>query len=442
MREWLEPAVAALLVVGLVPPALGQATPRSSANQGVTSMDQIDMGAAQPVHLLFAPPEHAEDRTPFVNDARYGAQLRSFYFNQDRFNNTRSEAWTLGGSFAVRSGYLADLLRVGAVAYTSQRLRGPEDRDGTQLLRPGQQSYTVLGQLYAEVRLAERTFGAIGRKEYSTPYANGFDSRMSPNTFEGASLFGSTDGKDGAPEWRYGAGYLTKIKLRNSVDFVWMSSATGASVNRGLYVAGVNYAHRGFSIGTSYYRSPDIIGISYSEAKHTLPLGGGRELTLGAQFARQKSAGDDLLTGSAFATRQWGVKSDLDLGAPLLTLAYTGTASGANMRNPWSSNPGFTDAQVETFNRAREKALLLRAEYEFAVHGVPGLSAYAMFVRGSGVKRPSYNENELNLNVEWAPANEAPRGTSIRLRYANVRQRGGGDPHINEFRLIMNYDFQ
>jgi len=27
------------------------------------------------------------------------------------------------------------------------------------------------------------------------------------------------------------------------------------------------------------------------------------------------------------------------------------------------------------------------------------------------------------------------------LRYANISQRGGGDPDINDFRLIVNYDF-
>jgi hypothetical protein len=27
------------------------------------------------------------------------------------------------------------------------------------------------------------------------------------------------------------------------------------------------------------------------------------------------------------------------------------------------------------------------------------------------------------------------------MRYAHVSQRGGGDPAINDFRVIVNYDF-
>jgi hypothetical protein len=32
-------------------------------------------------------------------------------------------------------------------------------------------------------------------------------------------------------------------------------------------------------------------------------------------------------------------------------------------------------------------------------------------------------------------------GASFRLRYALVDQRGGGNPTLNDFRLIANYDF-
>jgi hypothetical protein len=433
--------LAASLLGAFIPPVQGQVKPRSSANQGATSMDEIDMGTSLPAHRLFPVPENPEDRIPFLHDGRFGAQLRSFYFNQDKFNNTRSEAWTLGGSLAYQSGYLADTLRIGAVAYTSQRLNGPKDRDGTLLLKPGQESYTVLGQIYGEVRFSEALYGAIGRKGYNTPYLNGNDSRMSPNTFEGATLYGKTVAAGDGAEWRYGGGYISKIKPRNRDDFVWMSTEAGARVDRGVYVAGLNYANQVVSIGATTYQSPDIINIFYSETKLKLPLGSARELRIDGQFSNQRSAGDDLLTGKEFSNHQWGIKGDLDLGAPMFTVGYTATGNGANMRNPWSAYPGYTDAQVETFNRARENAVLVRAEYDFVGLGARGLSAYALLIRGSGVKAPSFNENEMDLNLQWAPPEGALRGTSIRLRYANVKQRGGGDPNINDFRVILNYDF-
>jgi len=405
-------------------------------------MDQIDLGSGLPGHLLFVLPEKPEDRNSFIHDSRYGAQLRSFYFNQDKYDKARSEAWALGGSIALQSGYLADRLRFGAVAYTSQGLRAPKDRDGTLLLKPGQESYTVLGQAYGEFRFADALYGAFGRKEYSLPYLNGNDSRMSPNTFEGISLYGKSGATGNGAQWRYGGGYVSKIKPRNGDDFVWMSKEAGADVKRGVIAAGANFANRDFSIGATYYQSPDIITIVYSEAKAFLPLGKTGELRLGAQYANQSSTGDNLLTGKEFSTHQWGIKGDLDLGAPMFTLGYTATASGAAMRNPWSAYPGYTDAQVKSFNRTRENAFLARAEYDFAGLGARGLTAYALVIRGSGVKAPSFNENEVDLDLQWAPPDGALRGTSIRLRYANVKQRGAGDPHVNDFRIIMNYDFQ
>ena len=65
----------------------------------------------------------------------------------------RVEAWALGGALSYQSGWFLDHFSVGAVLYTSQRLYGPDDRDGTLLLKPGQQGYTVVGQLYGRVKL-------------------------------------------------------------------------------------------------------------------------------------------------------------------------------------------------------------------------------------------------------------------------------------------------
>ena len=434
-------AASLALLAGASAPALGQTKPRSSANQGVTPMDEIDLGTPLPAHMSFQPPENPEDRVPFIHDSRFGAQLRSFYLKQDKFNGTTSEAWTLGGALAYQSGFLADLLRLGAVAYTSQPVYAPKSRDGTGLLETGQSGYSALGQLFAEARFSDQLTGALGRKEYSTPYINGNDSRMSPNTFEGLSVYGRTGGREGAGEWRYGGGYVTKIKPRNSDEFTWMSKAAGAGVNRGVYAAAANFASSRYSIGASVYHSPDILDIAYAEGKYRLPLGGQRELRAGAQFTNQRSTGENLLTGRPFSTHQAGVKGDLDLGAPMLTLAYTASASGAELRNPWSSYPGYTDVQVEAFNRAREKAVLARAEYDFSLLGAPGLVAYALYVRGNGVKAPSFNQDETDLNLMWAPKDGGFRGWSVRLRYAYVKQRGGGDPNINDIRVIVNYDF-
>jgi len=100
-----------------------------------------------------------------------------------------------------------------------------------------------------------------------------------------------------------------------------------------------------------------------------------------------------------------------------------------------------SDLEIVKRVRAGESALMLRASYDFSSHGLDGVTAYALRVHGSGVKAPAYNEDETNLNLEWVPKNGALKDFSFRTRYAHVNQRGGGDPDINDFRIIVNYVF-
>jgi len=435
-------AIALSLLVGGMPPAFGVEQPGDSVEQGVTLMDQTSMASPEPGQALVQAPVEPEKKSPFFDDSKISAQLRTFYFNSGKFDNSQSEAWTLGGSVSYKSGYLADLFKIGAVAYTSQKLYGPADRDGTLLLKPGQVSYSVLGQIYGEVKFTDRIFGAFGRKEYDSPYINKNDARMTPNTFQGVTVYGKAGEKDGGPDWRFGGGYISKIKERNSDEFVSMSVDAGASVERGVYLAGANFEQNGFSLGAIDYYSDDIINIFYTEARYALPLGEGTKLKLAAQYSGQRSTGGNLLTGSAFSTHQVGIKGDLGLGAALLTMAYTDTANGDTMRNPWSGYPGYTSVQVDYFYRASESAVLLRAGYDLSDYGLKGTSVYALMVHGSGVQAPEYNEDETDLNLQWTPDKEnALRGMSFRVRYAHVSQIGGGDPVTNDFRIIVNYDF-
>lgn len=432
---WSIAAISLMLLAGGMTSALAA----GSVEQGVTPLDQIELANPQPGQAIVAP----EKRTPFFDDSKISAQLRTFYFHRDKYDNSVSEAWAIGGSISYLSGYIADLVRIGGVAYTSQPVHAPDDRDGTLLLKPGQEGYTVIGQIYGEFKLTDRIFAALGRKEYDTPYLSKHDIRMTPNTFEGGTVYGKAGGQDGAPEWRFGGGYIARIKEKNSDEFKSMSVVAGADQERGVVLAGANFKHKDLSIGAINYYTEDILNIFYSEALYALALGDATKLKLAAQYSDQQSTGDDLLTGSAFSTSQWGVKADLGLGATQFTLAYTDTSDGTDdMRSPWSGYPGYTSVQVKDFNRGGESAVMLKAAYDFSSHGATGISAYALWVHGSGLEAPDYNEDEYDLNLQWTPDKaSALTGMSFRLRYALIEQDGGGDPDIKDLRFIVNYDF-
>jgi hypothetical protein len=390
--------------------------------------------------------EQLKDTPAFFRDTNLDLNIRSYYFYREKYDNTVSEAWTLGGALSYRSGWFLDHFGIGAVLYTSQPLYAPDDKDGTLLLKTGQEGYTVLGQLYGRIKLFEGNFINIYQYEYNTPYINKNDNRMTPNTFEGYTFTGAYGGKDGAPGFSYGGGYITKIKERNSDRFVWMSQDAGAGVKRGVVLGGGKVSYRGFTFGAIDYYSSDIINIFYTEGNYKLPVTDRLGLLFSAQFTDQRSVGDDLLKGYSFSTNQFGVKAEMSYGGGLLSLGYTNTARGADMQSPWSGYPGYTSVQVQDFNRAGEDAFMAKASYDFKRLGLEGVTAYALFVHGWGRVNPSTkesvaNENEFDADIQWRPQWKFLKGLWFRVRYANVHQFEGDKNTINDFRVIVNYDF-
>lgn len=390
--------------------------------------------------------EQLKDTPAFFRDTKLDLNLRSFYFRRDKFDESVSSAWAMGGALAYKSGWLLDRLMIGTTLYWSERLYGPEDKDGTLLLKPQQHGYTVLGQLFGRVKLYEDNIVNLYRYEYNTPFIGKNDSRMTPNTFEGYTLTGSFGGKDGAPGFRYGGGYITKIKERNSDDFVWMSRDAGADVKRGVAVAGGTFTYGKFSLGAINYFSDDIINIFYTETKYSFPITKDLGALLAFQFADQRSVGRDLLNGRSFATNQVGVKGDVSYAGAVLTLGYTNTLRRDDMQAPWSGYPGYTSVQVQDFNRAEEQALITKLSYDFSRLGLEGVSSYLLFVHGWGRVNPSTksgapDENEFDFDVQWRPKWSFLNGFSARFRYARVQQYQGPKDHQDDFRLIINYDF-
>ncbi len=399
-------------------------------------------------------PWRLQKRRDALRDTKFEFNLRTFYFDRHQFSGAESQAWAIGGWAGLKTGYFLDHLAFGVTGYTSQRLYGPEDRDGTRLLKPQQKSYGVLGELYADVRIYDGLNLFAGRKGYDTPFINRYDVRMTPNTFEAIALMGHVEldqgsadpGKDGADPApanggaviKYGAGYFNRIKEQNSDNFVSMSVAAGATVKRGVYTGGAVYEKGGFSIGAIDYYSPDIINIGYAEAKLEVPLDPGWKPKFYAQFVDQRSVGDNLLQGRSFSTHQFGLQAELPVGKALFTLAFTHAWGNADLRSPWSGYPGYTSVQVQDFNRAGESAVLLRAGYDFP--WLEGLGAYALAVFGTTPSQAGqYRQNEYDFNLQWAPPKGVLKGLSVRVRYAVVHQYGGNVDNLTDFRAICNY---
>ena len=278
------------------------------------------------------------------------------------------------------------------------------------------------------------------RQLLDLPYVNGDDSRMTPNTFEGATLFGKIAGL------RYGAGYLTAMKKKNADEFISMGEAAGVSGgDQGLAFALVRVGPwKGFSIGATNHFVNDVINIAYVEADYRWRLGPDLALTFGAQLTDQRSVGDDRLTGSTFDTQAGGARVALSYKGAILAVAFSTTSSGADIQKPFGGYPGYLSLMESDFDRAGEDAWLVGVAYDFGRLGLRGLSAFFNVAWGTGARDPSTgqpraNEREFDLTVNYRVTRKGwLEGLWLRLRGAILDQGGSTQ---REIRLILNYAF-
>ena len=208
--------------------------------------------------------EGMDQLPPFLRDMSITLHLRSFYFNRLNSDDTQNEAWAFGGWLAYKSGWLWDTFALGAVGYTSQPLYAPEDTGGTNLLHPTagnpQDSILVLGQAYAQLRYRKCALVTGYRQLVDEGYVNPQDSRMVPNTFEGATIKGTIGPVS------YNVGYLTAIKLRQANEFHNMAEAAGVAggQNRGLALTRLSSEPLpGLSLYAANYLVPDVFNTAY-----------------------------------------------------------------------------------------------------------------------------------------------------------------------------------
>ena len=446
-------AVSAAVAVGMTSNAFAQGFQQaepipSSIKQSQTAIDRSFTPPVAPELALFpgARSTFPETLPAFFRDSKIDFNLRSYY--RDEVTSSPSsvgvkEAWAAGGSATVQTGRLFDLISGGAVFYTSQPVFAPPQYGNTGLLSPDQQGYTVVGQLYGQLHLPANITFTAGRYIYDTPFLGAQDNRMTPNTFYGYALQGGMENPDKGLSFRYGGGYIAAIKQRDSTNFVSMSRAAGADVDRGVGLAGGLIAWRSGSLGAVEYYAQDTINIAYGEGKHSAHLPLGIDALLALQFADQRSTGANLLTGSYFATDELGARLQMGLQTGILTAAYTVVAPGFAMQNPWSFSPFYTTAQIQSFQRAGENALLFGLSYDLTPLGIKDVAASIQYFNG-WTSAPAAGsplvENEWDLNLEWRPAWKPLQGLWLRARYGLSRTtQNGSTTEVNEIRLIANY---
>jgi len=363
--------------------------------------------------------------------------LRNYYLNRDREQLPNSEAWAQGAALDYDSAWWKDRVRIGGTLYTTQKLYGPSDKDGTLLLKQGQQGFNVLGEAYLEAKLVDDVIVKLYRQGLYLPYINRHDNRMIPNTFEAYTISNTS-----SERFVYALGQVEKMKKRASDEFVSMTEAAGIdSEDHGVSVGGLRYKFdNGANIGVVDEYARDFMNIFYMEANTRNRVFFNINTNLSGQYTRQRSVGDEL--GGTFDTWTYGLKAAASYAGVVLTLAHTSTDSDNGIISPWGGRPSYLSIMLKDFDRADEDAWLIGMSTNFRYFYLKGLGAYFNYAVGNtpdSGRNASPDQKEFDITLEYRREEGLLEGLSMRLRYAKLNQDGIDSNDISDLRAIVNY---
>jgi outer membrane OprD family porin len=403
---------------------------------------------APPLERLFEPvKESMKDLPPFFRDTDLKIHFRTYYFNRENTNETVNEAWAFGGWLSYRSGWLLDTFGIGGTFYGSAPLYAPDDRDGTTLLKTGQEGYYVIGEAYAALRYQDYVLVKGYRQEVTQGYINREDNRMTPNTFEGVTV----GGKVGPVE--YLGAYLWKMKARNSDEFVSMAEQAGAPAGNddGVAMFGVRVMPLpGLLLEVDEQYGFNTFNTIWVLAEYTHKLSDDLKLFFGGQFTDQRAVGDQLLTNVSpqdWSTYNVSLKAAVTWKELTAYVAGQVTGDGNTAQAPWGSYPGYLSMIQEDFDRANEKAVGIGVAYDFSKLVTTGLSANGSIVWGWDAIDPKTraqapDQTEYDLTVDYRPPFKIPaflQGMWLRVRGAILDQQGA-DTLGWQVRIILNWE--
>ncbi len=362
--------------------------------------------------------------------------LRNYYMDRDYNDGPDQAAWAIGGELAYVTRPWHGL-SMGASLYTSQPFfYAPASRPGTDLLDDDQNGYTVLGQAYLQASYGGFS-ATIGRQSIDTPFLNPFDFRMTPITYEALGLSYVQGGLS------LNLAQVAGIKTWNDTTFQPMSRAAGIEGgNEGVTMGGAVYQWGSYQVQAWDYYCPDFMNSLYVQADGLWRLSPDWSLAVSVQATGQQDVGQ--AQGGQFRALQAGVKGILKWRETSLVLAYTDTADGHDMVNPWAGWPGYTSIMELHNDQAGQRTWLFRVSADLAEYGFEGLLATlthtrAMVPHGRNFFRPDQVEVDADLQYHFQGTLK-PLWVRLRGAYVDQDVTIGGDTYT-DFRLIVNYDF-
>jgi len=382
----------------------------------------------------------------FIEDSKATLEARNFYYNgdfRDGAGVSKRGEWAQGFLLNYASGFTQGALGFGidALGYAGYQLDSSPDRTGSGLL-PRRASGEAAdeyskGGVAAKVRLSKTTVNyGIALPKVPVLQFNG--SRLFPQTFQGTQLSSSE-----IDHLTVNFAQFDKTVTPDSTD----KRDIGIAAKDGRYKAtgvgdhfrygGGSYALTPALTGSYYYGElDDVYRQQFLGLVHTTRLGKGKVTTDVRAFSSHDvgaaKAGE--VDNRAYTA---AVGYTLDSGHSVMATyqVMKGATGFPYINNPYLPNY----VQYHDFGSAGERSWQMRYGYDFAAMGIPGLSFFTAYIRGTGLDKPdAEKEWERDIDVTYA-FQDVLKGLSVRWRNATYRSDDGRD--MDENRLIASYAF-
>jgi hypothetical protein len=361
----------------------------------------------------------------------FKAKLRSYYLFQDLETNNR-EAWAFGGSLHWNPSIISEHITGRVTLATSQKLYGQLDRDGTMLLKPGQEGFTVL-QEYALKFKKNKFILNIGAREMNSPILNTADVRMLPATHRGMDinyLF--------KEDSYISFGVIDKIKWINSDRFVDLYEFAGFDRKELVWGSANRYKTDNMAFGLYYLNAKDYYHGFYTEYYREFSLNN-NPMKLGFQYMHEKDIGDGI--GGDFNFNMMGTKLDFSINGIKSFIGYTNVLSEDKAQEIWSIMPYYNMMIFNFFNRPKEQSVKLGFILELTeVLNVYPNMGFGFTPNSGDVASP--NQQEYNLTIDYTFLNDF----NLKVRGAFVHQNSTRNLNLDgknilDFRVILNYNW-
>ncbi|MNF45852.1 Porin-like protein NicP precursor [compost metagenome] len=383
----------------------------------------------------------------FVEDSQLSLSARNFYMNRDfreddkGVTQNKAEEWGQGFMLRYNSGFTEGTVGVGVDALGLLGIKldsgGGTSRTGALLVqRDGEvaDEFSFLG-LTAKARLAQSVL-TVGTHEPLLPVAYRNDTRLLPQTFEGAQLVSKDIDK-----LTLTAGQFRSTRLRDSTDYQDMTMFADGS-RGGVKSDRFNYAGAGFAplanlTATYFYAElEDNYNQHYGNLLYSQPLAEGLTFKSDIRYFDSSEEGNTTVDN-----RNLGGMFTLAFKGHALGVAYQDQSGDTGMpfigggTDPWALNT----VTFHHFLRAKEDSWQVRYDYDFAALGVPGLTLMTRYVSGDNFEIRGNEAKEWERDIDLGYVIQSGPLKNVGLRLRNVAYRGSHTTDLDENRVIVNY---